>query len=92
VSQRDGRGDPSGPRREAITLVSVDHVPDAVYDVARQHFSESELVALTAAVVAISGWNRLAIAFRTVPESFELGRPGAGDQEASSTAVRPKNE
>jgi alkylhydroperoxidase family enzyme len=35
----------------------------------RQHFTEKELVDLTVAVVAINGWNRLAIAFRTVPGS-----------------------
>src|SRR5438034_11581868 len=32
---------------EAVTLVSQGHVPDAVYDEARQHFSEKELVDLT---------------------------------------------
>jgi AhpD family alkylhydroperoxidase len=61
---------------EAVTLVSVDHVPDAVYEAARQHFVESELVALTAAIVAINGWNRLAVAFRTVPGTFQ---PREGD-------------
>ena len=66
---------------EGVTLVSVDHVPDAVYERARQHFDENELVALTAAVVAINGWNRLAIAFRTVPGTFQLGTPAAGDRE-----------
>jgi alkylhydroperoxidase family enzyme len=30
----------------------------------REHFSERELVDLTLAVVAINGWNRLAISFR----------------------------
>lgn len=67
---------------EAVTLVSIDHVTDSVYDTVRQHFDEKELVALTAAVVAINGWNRLAIAFRTVPGTFELGKPAAGDREA----------
>lgn len=65
---------------EAVTLVSVDHVPDDVYDVARQQFTEKELVDLTLAIVAINGWNRLAIAFRTVPGTFEvLVRPSVGD-------------
>src|SRR6187397_3329488 len=49
---------------EAVTRVSVDHVPDSVYDAVAPHFSEAELVALTFAVVAINGWNRLAISFR----------------------------
>jgi AhpD family alkylhydroperoxidase len=53
---------------EAITLVSEGHVPDDVYEETRQHFSEKELVDLTAAVVAINGWNRAAIAFRAAPQ------------------------
>ena len=72
---------------EAVTLVSVDHVPDAVYEKARQHFDEHELVALTAAVVAINSWNRLAIAFRTVPGTFQLGKPAAGDRDAYSVGA-----
>jgi AhpD family alkylhydroperoxidase len=64
---------------EAVTLVSVDHVPDDVYALARQQFTEKELVDLTLAIIAINGWNRLAIAFRTVPGTFELRvRPSAG--------------
>jgi AhpD family alkylhydroperoxidase len=58
---------------EAVTLVNLDHVPADVYDLARQQFTEKELVDLTLAIVAINGWNRLAIAFRTVPGTFELG-------------------
>jgi AhpD family alkylhydroperoxidase len=51
---------------EAVTLVSETHVPDAVYDLARQHFSETELVKLTLCVAAINAWNRIAISFRSV--------------------------
>jgi AhpD family alkylhydroperoxidase len=76
---------------EAVTLVSADHVPDDVYERVRQQFDEKDLVALTAAVVAINGWNRFAIAFRTVPGTFQLGRPAPGDDEvyAAGTA-RPR--
>jgi alkylhydroperoxidase family enzyme len=52
---------------EAVTQVSQTHVPDVVYEEARQHFSEEELVKLTLAVAAINAWNRLAISFRSVP-------------------------
>jgi len=52
---------------EAVTLVTEGHVPDAVYEEARKHFSEKELVDLTYAVMAINAWNRLAIAFRAQP-------------------------
>jgi AhpD family alkylhydroperoxidase len=70
---------------EAVTLVSVDQVPDDVYDVARQAFDEKELVDLTAAIVAINGWNRVAIAFRTVPGTFQLGMQTANSQGAHSS-------
>jgi len=56
---------------EAVTLVSADHVPDAVYEEARQRFSEEELVNLTLAIVTINGWNRLSIAFRAVPGEYQ---------------------
>jgi AhpD family alkylhydroperoxidase len=53
---------------EAVTLINKHHAPDDVYDEARRHFSEKELVDLTAAVIAINGWNRAAIAFRATPQ------------------------
>jgi AhpD family alkylhydroperoxidase len=51
---------------EAVTLVAETHVPDAVYDEVRRHFSEAELVKLTLLVATINAWNRLAISFRSV--------------------------
>ncbi|HET7625933.1 MAG TPA: carboxymuconolactone decarboxylase family protein, partial [Verrucomicrobiae bacterium] len=56
---------------ESLTLVSETNVPDDVYELARKHFSEKELVDLTLAVVAINGWNRVAIAFRSVPGTYQ---------------------
>ncbi|HEY7229483.1 MAG TPA: carboxymuconolactone decarboxylase family protein [Pseudolabrys sp.] len=53
---------------EATTLISEGHVPDEVFERVRKQFSEKELVDLTAAAVAINGWNRLAIAFRVPPQ------------------------
>jgi AhpD family alkylhydroperoxidase len=52
---------------EAITKVADTHVPDQVYQDTRRHFSEKEIIDLTAAAVAINGWNRAAIAFRATP-------------------------
>jgi AhpD family alkylhydroperoxidase len=52
---------------EAIALVNVDHVPDDVYALAREHFSEKELVALTMVAVSINSYNRMHVAFRTMP-------------------------
>jgi AhpD family alkylhydroperoxidase len=53
---------------EAVTLISATHVPDEVFAEAKQHFSETELVNLTMAVIAINAWNRMAIAFRAQPQ------------------------
>lgn len=50
---------------DAVTRLGEAGVPDDLYDYVREHFSEKELVDLTLALVAINGWNRLAIAFRT---------------------------
>lgn len=56
---------------EAVTLVADGQVPEAVYEEARRHFDEAELVALTVAVIAINAWNRLAISVRMVPGTYE---------------------
>lgn len=56
---------------EAVTILSDGHVSDEVYEMARKEFTEKELVDLTMAVVAINGWNRLAISMRAVPGNYE---------------------
>jgi AhpD family alkylhydroperoxidase len=56
---------------EAVTLVTEGHVPDEVYRSVREHFSEQELANLTLALVAINGWNRICIAFRVLPGSYQ---------------------
>jgi len=45
-----------------VTKVFDGHVPDEVYEHARQYFAEKELVDLTLAVITINGWNRLPLA------------------------------
>lgn len=49
---------------EAVTLIADGGVSDDLFEEARKHFSEGELVALTMAIIAINGWNRLAISLR----------------------------
>ncbi|XXT20625.1 carboxymuconolactone decarboxylase family protein [Sorangium sp. So ce429] len=56
---------------EAVTLVAQDHVPDRAYAAVRQCFSERELTDLTWLVATINAWNRIAIAFRKEPGSYE---------------------
>jgi len=51
---------------EGITRIADrQEVPDALYDHVRRHFDEKALVDLTLAIIAINGWNRLNVAFRT---------------------------
>ncbi|HEX7935681.1 MAG TPA: carboxymuconolactone decarboxylase family protein [Paraburkholderia sp.] len=52
---------------EAVTLVAQGHVPDAVWEAVRPHFSDEQLVDLTLLISAINAWNRLAISFRKMP-------------------------
>ena len=49
---------------EALTRIAETHAPDAIYEEARNAFSEDELVALSIGVATINAWNRLAIGFR----------------------------
>lgn len=67
---------------EAVTRISESRIDDALYAELRQHFSEKELVDLTLAVIAINGWNRLAIAFRSPAGSYQ---PRARDGRAPAT-------
>ncbi|HEY4076210.1 MAG TPA: carboxymuconolactone decarboxylase family protein [Rhizomicrobium sp.] len=65
---------------EAVTHLGEHGVPDEVYEEARMHFSEKELVALTFTVIEINGWNRLSIAFRNEPGTMDtlMGLSAAG--------------
>jgi AhpD family alkylhydroperoxidase len=56
---------------EAVTRVADTHVPDDVFELVREQFTEKELADLTLAIVTINGWNRLAVAFRKVPGSYQ---------------------
>jgi AhpD family alkylhydroperoxidase len=56
---------------EAVTRITEGHVSDAVYAEVSPHFSERELCDLTFAAAAINAWNRLSIAARTVPGSYQ---------------------
>jgi AhpD family alkylhydroperoxidase len=53
---------------EALTLIAADRVPDAVWEAVKPHFTDEELVDLTLLISTINTWNRLAIAFRKLPE------------------------
>ena len=61
---------------EAVTQVTEGHVPDAVYQTAREQFSETELIDLTMAVVVINGYNRINIAFRMPAGGYKAKQAG----------------
>jgi len=50
---------------EALTLLPRTGAPDEAYEQLRGQFDEEEIVALTLAIVAINGWNRFAVGFRS---------------------------
>ncbi len=56
---------------DAVTFVSEGHVPDALYAEVRKAFAEKELADLTLAIATINAWNRLSIASRLPPGSYE---------------------
>ncbi len=55
---------------EALTLLPASGAPDSAFEEAAANFSPEEVVALTVAIVAINGWNRLAVGFRTPVGSY----------------------
>ncbi len=62
---------------EAVTNISTHQVSDELYNEMRKHFTEKQLVDLTWAVVAINGWNRMAISFHTPAGSYMPDSPVA---------------
>jgi AhpD family alkylhydroperoxidase len=56
---------------EKLTLISLDHVPDEVYEQVRPHFTDEELANLTLVIATINAWNRFGIGFRDVPGRYE---------------------
>jgi len=56
---------------EILTALPAHGVSDEIYTQVRAQFSERELSDLTFDVMAINGWNRANIAFKTVPGSAD---------------------
>ena len=67
---------------EAVTAIADGPIDDELYDHVSMHFSSKELVDLTVAVVAINGWNRLAIPFRTPPGTYDRASARAKSSKA----------
>jgi AhpD family alkylhydroperoxidase len=71
---------------EAVTRIADAHAGDGVYADAARHFADKELVDLMLAIIAINGWNRLAITFQTTVGSYQPARRAA----ASTDDSRPR--
>ena len=71
---------------EVLTLMANGGVAESDFAAARVQFTEKELVDLTLAIVAINGWNRLAVAFGAVPGSYQP-QPSNPDPPAGSHEV-----
>ncbi|WP_028205535.1 carboxymuconolactone decarboxylase family protein [Paraburkholderia nodosa] len=52
---------------ESVTLLAQTHVPDDVWERVKPHFSDQEIADLTLLIIAINGWNRIAVTFRKMP-------------------------
>lgn len=59
---------------ERVTMISDARDDDPVYEDLQKFFTEGEIVALTWAIIAINSWNRLNVAFRTVPGTYDPGK------------------
>jgi AhpD family alkylhydroperoxidase len=59
---------------EAITLISVEHVPDVVYNAAAEVFDEKELAQLIGLIIIINAWNRVGVTGRLEPGRYNPTR------------------
>ncbi|CAN7261616.1 carboxymuconolactone decarboxylase family protein [Pseudoduganella sp. LjRoot289] len=56
---------------EVLTRLPEQGVPDDIYERVRTQLSEKELSDLTFSVMTINAWNRVNIAFKVVPGSYD---------------------
>jgi AhpD family alkylhydroperoxidase len=75
---------------EDLTLISQRGTPDADYRKLERAFSPDEIVALTHAIVAINGWNRLAISMRAPVGTYvSPHRPTSNTSAAGERIAHP---
>jgi AhpD family alkylhydroperoxidase len=74
---------------EAVTQVADGQVPDAVFAEVKPHFTDKELCDLTCALSTINAWNRLSIAARIPPGTYQAAAapaPAAADSAPATPA------
>lgn len=55
---------------ESVTVLTDGFVPDEVYARAAEHFDETELARVIAAIVTINAWNRIGVTTRLTPGHY----------------------
>ncbi len=58
---------------EAVTVLTDGFVPDEVYERAAEHYDETELAHLIAAIASINIWNRFSVTSRNAPGHYQPG-------------------
>jgi len=58
----------------AEALTGEIEVDDTVFNALKEFFTDAEIAALTVAVAQINSWNRINIAFRSVPGNYKVGQ------------------
>ena len=58
---------------EAMTRIADTHVPDDVWQQARDQFTEAELAQVVFAIMVINAWNRLCVSTRVEPGHYVPG-------------------
>jgi AhpD family alkylhydroperoxidase len=71
---------------EAVTRLGDEGVPDEVRAWVREEFTDLEMVNLTMAIVAINGWNRLAISLGADVGSYQPARRAERDHQETAAA------
>jgi AhpD family alkylhydroperoxidase len=72
---------------EAVTRITEGHVPDDVYHLVREQFTETEITNLTLAVATINSWNRLNIAFRKEPGAYGVASADTIQDDSSAVSL-----
>ena len=57
---------------EAVTLISQQGVPDAIYEEVSRHFTPKQITQLLMAIIAINAWNRISITTQMLPGSYQV--------------------
>ncbi len=60
---------------EAVTRLPSTNAPDDIYESLKSYYSEEQIVDLTLIISLMNAWNRLAVAFRHLPDKRRPSTP-----------------